>query len=106
MFFVWGVVARLLEKKSRPFLITQRVSSLCGVCVWCCEKLNCCVLKEEENFIRCCFKTKQTKKKEETKKKQKRDYSFCKITLKTIDYREDDDEDHLDEDDEEDYYYS
>ena len=61
--------------------------------MWCCEKLNCCVLKEDENFIRCCFKTKQTKKKEETKKKQKRDYSFCKITLKTIDYREDDDED-------------
>lgn len=49
---------------------------------------------------------KQTKPKKRTKKKQKRDYSFCKITLKTIDYREDDDEDRLDEDDEEDYYYS
>lgn len=72
------------------------------MCVCCCEKLNCCE-KEEENFIR-CFKQKKPKKR--TKKKQKRDYSFCKITLKTIDYREDDDEDHLDEDDEEDYYYS
>lgn len=62
------------------------------------------VKKVEENFIR-CFKNKK-KPKKRTKKKQKRDYSFCKITLKTIDYREDDDEDHLDEDDEEDYYYS
>ena len=53
------------------------------------------------------FQNKTNQKKRGDKKKQKRDYSFCKITLKTIDYREDDDdEDHLDEDDEEDYYYS
>lgn len=63
------------------------------------------VKKVEENFIR-CFKNKKNQKRGQKKSRQKRDYSFCKITLKTIDYREDDDEDHLDEDDEEDYYYS
>ena len=103
MFFVWGVVARLLEKKSRPFLIKQRVESLWSLCVLLCEKLNCCVKKKKRILF---VVSKQKKPKKRTKKKQKRDYSFCKITLKTIDYREDDDEDHLDEDDEEDYYYS
>ena len=100
---MWGVVARLLEKKSRPFLIKQRAESLWSLCVFC-EKLNCCVKRRRREFYSLFQKQKKPKKR--TKKKQKRDYSFCKITLKTIDYREDDDEDHLDEDDEEDYYYS
>ena len=104
MFFVWGVVARLLEKKSRPFLIKQRVESLWSLCVFFVKNL-IVVCKKKKRILFVVSKQKKPKKMRQ-KKKQKRDYSFCKITLKTIDYREDDDEDHLDEDDEEDYYYS
>ena len=69
MFFVWGVVARLLEKKSRPFLIKQSRVSVEFVCVVVKNLIVVCK-KEEENFFSCFFKTKT--KKEDKKKAEER----------------------------------
>jgi len=70
MFFVWGVVARLLEKKSRPFLIKQRVVSVSlSVCVVVKNLIVVCKKKKRILFV--VSKTKKTKK-EDKKKAEER----------------------------------
>jgi hypothetical protein len=76
LFFVWGVVARLLEKKSRPFLIKQRVVSVESLCVVFVKNL-IVVLKRRREFYS-LFQNKTNQKKRRQKKSRREIIRFAK----------------------------